>query len=145
MILFGSYFKIQYLLVMFVASLTNSGVKIQVPQFFFNFVAGDLVLVSSYEVADILFCESLDIYETISYYGAQAFALHSPKASLHLVTYSSPQRTSKEEYILHPLRHLLLRIGADFTTNGLLFKAEIYQFIGFSSHGSISQEHFLSH
>ena len=41
---------------MLVAALTNSGVKNQVPQFFFNFVDGDLVLVSSYEVADILFC-----------------------------------------------------------------------------------------
>ena len=62
LILFCSYFKIQELSVMLVAALTNSGVKNQVPQFFFNFAAGDLVLVSSYEVADILFCESLDIY-----------------------------------------------------------------------------------
>ena len=57
MILFFSYFKIQELSVMLVAALTNSGVKNQVPQFFFNFVAGHLVLVSSYEVDDILFCE----------------------------------------------------------------------------------------
>ena len=62
MILFGSYFKIQELSVMLVATLTNFGVKNQVPQFFFNFSAGDLVLVSSYEVVDILFCESLAIY-----------------------------------------------------------------------------------
>ena len=57
LILFCSYFKIQEISVILVAALTNSGVKNQVPQFFLNFVAGDLVLVSSYEVADILFCE----------------------------------------------------------------------------------------
>ena len=67
---------------MLVAALTNSGVKNQVPQFFFNFTAGDLVLVSSYEVADILFYDSLAIYEAISYYGAQSFTLHSPRDSL---------------------------------------------------------------
>ena len=42
---------------MLVAALTNSDVKNQVPQFFFNFAAGDLVLVFSYEGIDILFCE----------------------------------------------------------------------------------------
>ena len=46
---------------MLVAALTHSGVKDQVPQFFFNFATGDLVLFSSYEVADILLCDSLDI------------------------------------------------------------------------------------
>ena len=81
LILFCSYFKIQELSVMLVAALTNSGVKNQVPQFFFKFAYGDLVLVSSCEVADILFYESLDISEAISDYGAQAFSLHSPRAS----------------------------------------------------------------
>ena len=57
LILFGSNFKIKELWVMLVAALTNSGVKNQVPQFLFKTAAGDLVLVSSYEVADILFCE----------------------------------------------------------------------------------------
>ena len=57
LILFFSYFKIQELSFMLVAALTNSGVKNQVPQFLFKTAAGDLVLVSSYEVADILFCE----------------------------------------------------------------------------------------
>ena len=57
MILFGSNFKFQELLVMLVAALTNSGVKNQVPQFFFKFAAGDLVFVSSYEVDDILLCD----------------------------------------------------------------------------------------
>ena len=57
LILFFSYFKIQKLSVMLVAALTNTGVKNQVPQFFFKFAYGDLVLVSSYEVDDILFCE----------------------------------------------------------------------------------------
>ena len=110
--------------------------KNQVLQFLFKIVAGNLVLVSSYEVVDILFCESLDISEAISDYGAQAFTLHGPKASLPLVTCSSRHRTSKEEDILHPLGHLLLRIGADFTTHGLLFKAATYQFLECSTHGS---------
>ena len=57
LILFGLNFKIQELSVMLVAALTNSGVKNQVPQFFFKFADGDLVLVSYYEVADILFCK----------------------------------------------------------------------------------------
>ena len=92
MILFGSYFKIQELSLMLVAALTNFGVKNQVPQFFFNFADGDLVLVSSYEVADILLCDSLAISEAISDYGAQAFALNSPSASLPLVTRSTPHR-----------------------------------------------------
>ena len=61
MILFCSYFKIQELSVMLVAALTNSDVKNQVPHFLFKTVDGDLVLVSSYEAADILLCDSLDI------------------------------------------------------------------------------------
>ena len=40
---------------MLVAALTNFGVKNQVLQFFLKIATGDLVLVSSYEVADILF------------------------------------------------------------------------------------------
>ena len=77
---------------MLVASLTNSGLKNQVPQFFFKFAVGDLVLVSSYEVADILFCESLDISEAISYYGAQAFALHGhrPHPPSYMITCTLP-------------------------------------------------------
>ena len=71
LILFGSNFKIQELSVMLVAALTNSDVKNQVPQFFFKFTDGDLVLVFSYEVSDILFCDSLYISEDISDYGAQ--------------------------------------------------------------------------
>ena len=128
---------------MLVAALTNFGVKNQVPQFFFKFTAGDLVLVSSYEVDDILLCDALDILEAISYYLAQSFTLHSPRASLPLVTCSSPHRTSKEEDILHPLGHLLLKIGADFTTHGLLFKATTYHFLECSTHGSNPQEPLL--
>ena len=71
LILFGSYFKIQEISVVLVAVLTNSGVKNQVSQFFFKFAYGDLVLVSSCEVANILFCESLAISEAILDYGAQ--------------------------------------------------------------------------
>ena len=129
---------------MLVATLINFGVTNQVPQIFFKFAAGDLKLFSSYEVADILFCDSLVISKAISDYGSQSFSLQSPRDSLPLVTTSSPHRTSKEEDILHPLRHLLLRIGADFTTHGLLFKAETYHFLEFSTHGSNLQEPFLS-
>ena len=46
---------------MLVAALTNSGVKNQVLHFLFKTVDGDLVLVSSYEIADILLGDSLAI------------------------------------------------------------------------------------
>ena len=46
---------------MLVAALTNSVVKNQVPHFLFKTVDADLMLVSSYEVSDMLFCESLVI------------------------------------------------------------------------------------
>ena len=91
-----------------------------------------------------LFFESLVISKDISYYGAQEFTLHSPRASLPLITCSSPHRTNKEGDILHPPGHLLLQIGADFTTHVLLFKAETYQFLECSTHGSNPQEPFLS-
>ena len=96
------------------------------------------MLFSSYEFADILICESLIISEAISDYGAQAFALHSPRASLplYLITCSSPHRTSKDGDILHSPGHLLLTLGDDFTSHGLMFKDEIYQLFGISSHGS---------
>ena len=55
MILFGSYFKIQKPSVMLITALTNSGVKKQVSHFLFKTVDGDLVLVSSYEVAGIYY------------------------------------------------------------------------------------------
>ena len=80
----------------------NFGVTNQAPQVSLNFVVEDSVLVLSYEFADIRFCELLVISEAISDYGSQLFALHSPRASLPLVTCSSPHRTSKEEDILHP-------------------------------------------
>ena len=50
---------------MLVAGLINFGVTNQVPQVFFQLATGDLMLVSSYEFADIIFCESLVIYEVI--------------------------------------------------------------------------------
>ena len=65
--------------------------------------------------------------------------------SLPLVISSSPHRSSKEEDILHPLGHLLLNIGADFTTHGLLFKAATYQFLECSTHGLNPQALFLSY
>ena len=71
----------------------------QAPQVSFKFVVEDSMLVLSYEFGDIRFFELLNIYEAISYYGTQAFDLHSPRASLPLVTCSSPHRTSKEEDI----------------------------------------------
>ena len=64
---------------------------------------------------------------------------------LFFITRSSPHRTRKVGDILHPLGHFLLTLGDDFTSHGLMFKASIYQFLGCSSHGSNSQEHFLSH
>ena len=113
--------------------------KNQVPQVSFKLATRDLMLVFSYEFVDIIFCESLVISEAISDYGAQAFALHSPRASLPLVICTSPHRTSKEEAILRPLGHLLLILADDFTTHALLFNAEIYKVLGCSSHGSNTQ------
>ena len=105
------------------------------------------MLVFSDEIAYIRFCELLVIYEAISDYGAQEFDLHSSEASLHfyLITCSSTHRTSKDGDILHFLGHLLLTLGADFTSHGLMFKAEIYQLLGFSSHDLNHQSLFLSH
>ena len=141
LIFFGSNFKIQELTVLLEAALTNFSVKNQVPQLFFKFAYGDLVLVSSYEVGDILFCDSLYISESISDYGAQPFTLNSPSASLPLITYSSPHRTrtSKEEDFLHPPGHLLLTLGAVLTTHGLMFMDATYQFLECSSHSLNSQ------
>ena len=63
MILFGSSFNFQEPLVMLVAGLISFGVTNQVPQVFFKLVARDLMLVSSYEFDDIIFCESLIIFK----------------------------------------------------------------------------------
>ena len=105
---------------------TNFGVTNQALQVSFNFVVEDSMLVFSSEIAGIRCCELLDIFEAISYYKAQAFALHSPRASLPLVTCSSPHRTSKEEDILNPPGHLLLTLGDDFKNHCFLFMYEIY-------------------
>ena len=70
MALFGLNFKFQEPPVMLVV------VKNQAPQVSFKFIVGDSMSVSSYEFSDINFCESLDILEAISDYGAQAFSLH---------------------------------------------------------------------
>ena len=85
------------------------------------------------------------IFEAILDYGAQAFSLDSPRASLPLITCSSPHGTSKEEDILHPPGHLLLTLGADFTTHGLLFKAATYQLLDCASHASNPQALLLSY
>ena len=92
--------------------------KNQVLQVSLKIVAGDLMSVFSHEFADIIFCYSLVIFEAISDYGAQAFALHSPRASLpfYLITCSSFHRTSKDGDILHSPGHLLLTLGAYFTS-----------------------------
>ena len=103
---------------MLVSALTNSDMKNQVPQFLFKTAAGDLVVVSSYEVSDILLCDSLSILESISDYVAPSFTLNSPNASLPLITCSSSHRTSKEEDFLHPPGHLLLTLGDVLTTHG---------------------------
>ena len=103
------------------------------------------MLVSSYEVADILLCDSLSISEAISDYGAQAFALNSPSAFLPLITCSSPHRTGKEEYFLHLPRHLLLRLGDILNTHGFLFMDVTYQFLECFSHVMNPQEPFLTY
>ena len=46
---------------------------------------------------------------------------------------------------MHSHGHLLLTLGADFTSHRLMLKDEIYQFLGCSSHGSNSQALFLSY
>ena len=56
---------------MIVAGLINFGVTNQVLQVFFKRVAGDLMFFLSYEFDDIIFFESLIIFEYISDYGAQ--------------------------------------------------------------------------
>ena len=96
---------------------------------------------------DIICCGSLLIFEFISYYGAQTFSLHSPMDPLpfYFITCSSPHRTSKDGDILHSPGHLLLTLGADFTSHGLMFKDATYKFLGFTSHGSNFQALFLSH
>ena len=70
-ILFGSIFKFQDPSFMLVSGLINFGVTNRLPQVSFNFATEDLMLVLSYEFADIIFCELLVIYEAISDYGAQ--------------------------------------------------------------------------
>ena len=69
---------------------------------------------------------------------------HIPRASLPLVTCSSPHNTSKEEDIMHPPGHFLLTLGDEFTTHGFILKVEIYHILACSSHGLNSQEIFLS-
>ena len=57
LILIGLIFQVHWPLVMLVAGFINFGVENQVPQVFFKLVATDFMLVSSYEVVDIVFCE----------------------------------------------------------------------------------------
>ena len=68
-----------------------------------------------------------------------------PVLLYHFVMCSSPHRTSKEEDILHPLEHLLLTLGDDLTTHGLIFMAETYHFVECSSHGLNPQALLLSY
>ena len=65
MIICDSGFKIQELTVLLVTGFINFGVTNQAPQVSFNFAAKDSMLVFSYDIADIRFCELLDIYEAI--------------------------------------------------------------------------------
>ena len=144
MIIFGSVFNIQELTLLLVTGFINFGATNQAPHVSLSFVVEDSMLVLSYEFVDVRFFELLVICEVISDYGAQTFALHSPSASLPLVTFSSPHRTSKEEDILHLPGHLLRTLWADFTTHGFLFRDKIYHIIRCYSHGSNYQEFFLS-
>ena len=63
----------------------------------------------------------------------------------YLITCSSPHKTSKDGDILHSTGHLLLTLGADFTSYISMFKGATYKFLGFTSHGYNSQELFLFH
>ena len=71
MILFSSIFKFQEPTIILVAVLINFGVKNQVLQVSSKIAARDLMSVFSHEFDDIIFCGSLVIFESISYYGAQ--------------------------------------------------------------------------
>ena len=68
LILFGSNFKFKELPIMLVDVLINLSVKIQVPQFSFEIVVGDLMSALFYEFDDIIFCVYLDIFELIKYF-----------------------------------------------------------------------------
>ena len=57
LMLFGSNFKFQEPSIILVVGLINFGVTNQVPQVLSKLVLGDLMLVSSYEAYDIVFCE----------------------------------------------------------------------------------------
>ena len=59
---------------------------------------------------------------------------------MHLLT-----ELVKLETLLHSSGHLLLTLGADFTTHGFLFMSETYHFIECSSHGLNPQEPFLTY
>ena len=113
----------------------------------FKIAAGDLMSVFSHDFADIIFYGSLVIFEAISYYGAQKFTLHTPRVSLpfYLITCSSPHSTGKDGDTMHSPGHFILTYGDDFTSHGSMFKAATSQLLGFTSHGSNSQAHFLSH
>ena len=45
---------------------------------------------------------------------------------------------------MHPPEHLLLTLGADFTTHGFMLMAATYQFLECYSHSLNSQEPFLN-
>ena len=67
LILFGSSFNFQELLVIRVVVLLNFGMKNQVQKVSFGIVASDLMSIFFYEFVDIIFYEYLDILEIISY------------------------------------------------------------------------------
>ena len=56
-LIFGSIFQFQEPSFILLSGLINFGVTNQVPQVFFKLVAGHLMLVLSYEFADIIFFE----------------------------------------------------------------------------------------
>ena len=109
-------------------ALINFGVKNQVPQVSFKIVVGDLMSFFSHEFADIILFVIGYFRIYISYYGAQSFTLHINRTSLpsYSITWSSPHITSKDGDILHLSRHLLLIVGADFTSHDSVFKDATY-------------------
>ena len=80
--------------------LITIGVKNQEPQVSFKkYVIGDSISISSHEFFDMKFCDLLDIFNGISYYGSHTFSLHGPMPHFlsYMGTCSFSQNSSKME------------------------------------------------
>ena len=88
---------------MLVTDLINFCEKNQAPQGSFKIDVGNSMSVYSYELLILNFVISWIFLEATSYFGAQAFALHSPRppVSSCSITYSYPHSTRKDGDLLH--------------------------------------------